>query len=79
MLQNDYLVAKTSVDTAENEPWKESCGRGNGSSALHAVELVLAQGRGLHNQPRRGAKVVRLGPHARGPRVLAVGKTCLRE
>ena len=29
MLQNDYLVAKIGVDTAENEPRKESCGRGD--------------------------------------------------
>ena len=28
MQQNDYLVAKIGVDTAENEPRKESCGRG---------------------------------------------------
>ena len=25
MLQNDYLVAKIGVDTAENEPRKERC------------------------------------------------------
>ena len=35
MLQNDYLVAKIGVDTAENEPRKEWCvgrdgGRGGG-------------------------------------------------
>ena len=30
MLQNDYLVAKIGVDSAENEPREESCGHGDG-------------------------------------------------
>ena len=38
MLQNDYLLAKIGVDTAENEPRKESCGRGD-----VAQELVREQ------------------------------------
>ena len=29
MLKNDYLLAKIGVDTAKNEPQKESCGRGH--------------------------------------------------
>ena len=31
MHKTEYLLAKIGVDTAENEPRKESCGRGDGS------------------------------------------------
>ena len=48
MLQNDYLVAKIGVDTAENEPRKESCGRGDVPPAaadsarrMHALWVCL--------------------------------------
>ena len=58
MLQNEYLVAKICVDTAENEPRKESCGRGDGS-----------RGRG----PRPQLRAVPAGPRRRGRALSAPG------